>query len=333
MRLLEIIDRFKDIKIGVLGDMVADVYLFGKPHKLSREAPVVVIKYEGEEIVPGGGANAVNNLCDLGASVYAFGIVGDDKEGEFLRRSLQKKGVNTDGIVIDEKDKTISKIRILAGDDNTSKQQVVRIDKETNYAKKKVTKKVLEKLDSYLDEIDILLISDYGYFPFGKEFFKILEKFKNRKKMIIVDSHKRYHLFKDSFLITPNEGEAKLITGKSDLISAGKKLLKMLRCQNVLITRGNKGMLLFEKRGILHEIPVFGPKEAVDVTGAGDTVVASMALCLGGGATPLEASVISAIAASIVVMKKGTATSTKDELLFAIRRENGRYSTRSRPFS
>ena len=318
------VSKFSKAKIGVIGDIVADLYIYGKPFKLSREAPVLVIRYDEERIIPGSAGNTINNLACLGAKIYPISLVGNDREGESIINCFADKKVMLSGIIKDSSWNTISKTRIMAGDDNTSKQQVIRIDKEPN---KKITSKIENRIISHLREIskkiDALIVADYGYNLITPIIIKeILKIAKN--KIVVVDSHHQFKKFKGVYIITPNQGEAEESTGITikndrDLTQVGKKLLEDIESKAVLITRGNTGMALFESGKNMNKIPIFGRDEITDVTGAGDTVTSVLTLAILAGASFIQAAYLANYAASVVVMKRGTATLTRDELLRKIK--------------
>lgn len=325
-RYIEIIDNFPRISVAVIGDIVADVYVYGWPFKLSREAPVIVVKYESETIVPGSAGNTVNNLSKLGAKVFPIGIVGDDKEGNFLRDYFSRDGVDVTGVFVSKERGTISKTRLLAGDTHASKRQVVRIDRESSW---KMSDSVEKKVLSYIDEInkkaDVWIVSDYGYDIITP---KILERMKGiaREKPVVADSRNRICDFTGATIIAPNESEAEAacgvrINGEDDVLKTGKELLKKIGSEAVIITRGNRGMMLFEKTGHIEDIPICGPNEVTDVTGAGDTVTGLLALGIPAGASFVQAAKLSNYAAGVVVMKNGTATLSRSELIDIITRD------------
>ena len=318
-----IIKEFSKARICVIGDMTADVFIYGKPYRLSREAPVIVVRYDSEELVPGGAANTVNNLLDLGARVYPVGLLGRDYFGEKLFSHIAGKCPNMDGMLLEPGYHTIMKTRILAGDDNTTKQQIIRIDRdfETPLTGEN-EQQLLAYLKRILPEIDAVVVSDYGYGIFTKKMLGIIKQFA-RGKTVVVDS--RYHMpyFKGATIITPNQSEAEHITGMSiqddaGLHLAGRKLLQLIKCRAALITQGNKGMTLFEQGTTPLHIPVVGSDKISDVTGAGDTVVSLVTLALVAGAKFPDAARLANYAASVVVMKPGTATLTVAELKAAI---------------
>lgn len=309
--------RFAGKKICVVGDIIADVFIFGKPYRLSREAPVVVVKYETSTIYPGSAGNTINNLAALGATVYPVGFIGNDSIGAKLMDFFSGlANVDTTGIIRHPGD-TVTKTRIMAGDTHVSKQQVIRIDKDSgrkNTAREKAL--LREKLVAICPKTDAIIVSDYGH---GAITRKIIEYVKDIAIDKIVVGDSRYDLKKYAGLtmITPNEHEAYALAGLSEgeaIEDAGGKVLAGMNLSALLVTRGNKGMTLFLKDGKIHHIPISGTDDITDVTGAGDTVCAAVSLALASGASFLEAAKIANYAAGIVVMKRGTATVTIEEL-------------------
>jgi rfaE bifunctional protein kinase chain/domain len=322
-KLQSLIRHFPQARICVIGDMTADVYIYGKPYRLSREAPVIVVRYDAEDLIPGGAANTVNNLLDLGARVYPVGILGNDYSGTRLFSQLAAKCDHMDGMLRDPAYHTIMKTRILAGDDNTTKQQVLRVDRDmAQELSAEQQRRMVRYLEQLAPAIDALIVSDYGYGIFTPKVLNSLKQLA-RKKTVVVDS--RYHMkeFKGVTIITPNQAEAEQLTGieirdRASLHRAGEKLLRTIRPRAVLITMGNKGMTLFEQGKKPQHIPVVGSDKISDVTGAGDTVVALIALALVAGAGFADAARLANYAASVVVMKPGTATLTAGELVAAL---------------
>lgn len=320
-----LLDNFDKARIAVVGDIVADIYIFGKPHRLSREAPVIVVRHESEKLVPGSAANTAHNLMALGATVHPIGVVGDDPPGraviDFFGGSLAK----ADGIIIDKNRHTTTKTRIMAGDAHTTKQQVIRIDKEPDGELSAETQKLIcERIEAALPDIDAIVVSDYGYDVAGPEVIKLVRQ-AARDKVVVVDSRARLKDFRGVTLATPNEAEAEAAAGisignDSDVSEIGRRLLEATGNDAVLMTRGNLGMALFAKDAPDTHIPVCGGDEIVDVSGAGDTVAAVAALGLAGGATLAQAANLANFAAGLVVMKSGTATTTREEIIDLIDR-------------
>ncbi len=316
-----VLERFKGKKICVIGDIIADVYIYGMPYKLSREAPVVVIKYEEEKVYPGSAGNTINNLLALGAHVFPLGCVGKDEVGQRLIATFsQYPNVDMHGL-LQRDGRTVTKTRILAGDTHTTKQQVIRIDREDGRETPQHIKSVLkQRLMAIGPEMDGFVFSDYEY---GLIDHDILEygRMMAKQKPVVGDSRLHLKQFTGFTLITPNESEAYSLAnaeGVPDIEAVGKKIMRSMDLQALLVTRGNKGMSLFLKDGTVHHIPISGGDEIADVTGAGDTVAAAVTLALSSGADFLTASRVANHAGGVVVMKKGTAVVTLEELRKAI---------------
>lgn len=325
-RFKEIIGRFGERQIAVFGDIVADLYIYGKPLRLSREAPVLVVRHESETLLPGSAGNTISNLSRLGVRVFPLGILGDDETGRSLLSQFSRMNVEMEGLFVVGNRRTITKTRILAGDDHTSKQQVIRIDREVQEPLPRETEdRLAAYLDQIRDRVDALIVADYGYDLVNPV---LLEKLKAmaEQKTVIVDSRYRLHLFAGVTAITPNESEAETISQQrimtnGDAARVGQKLVEDLDLKAVLITRGNRGMVLVERPGDVFEIPICGSDEITDVTGAGDTVAAVFTASLAAGASFNEASHLSNYGASVVVMKSGTATVSQEELNRAVEQD------------
>ena len=314
------VENFEKARVAVVGDIVADIYIFGKPNKLSREAPVIVVRYEGEKLVPGSAANTAHNLMTLGATVYPIGVVGNDPPGNAVIEFFDGPLARTDGIIVDESGHTVTKTRIMAGDLHTTKQQVIRIDREpVEPISRDVENRIVERLEAIVPEVDGIIVSDYDYGVVCPRVAELLRGVAG-EKVVIVDSHSRINEITGVSLATPNESEVEAATGikiesDSDAITAGQRLLDQTGNAALLITRGNRGMMLFERGVPVEKIPVCGGDEIVDVSGAGDTVAAAVTLGLVAGGTFLQAANLANFAAGIVVMKSGTATTTREEIL------------------
>ncbi len=323
-----IIRRFSRVRIGVIGDMVADIYVLGRPARLSREAPVVITEYESETLIPGSGANAVNNIASLGARVYAVGLLGDDRAGAALRGKLDDAGVDTGGLLGLPGRITPTKTRFLVGDRHTQKQQVLRLDREVEGELSPGSqRKLVDYIDGIGPQLDAWLVSDYGYDLMTAALIRKVKQLAQTTP-VIVDSRYRLGSFKGVTVVTPNEGEAEAasgasIRGEDDAKAAGRRLLSRLGCQAVLLTRGNEGMMLLQQDGRVTRIPIHGETEIVDVTGAGDTVASVFALALGAGASMVQAARLANYGAGVVVMKSGAATLSREELLEAIGSRGG----------
>jgi D-glycero-beta-D-manno-heptose-7-phosphate kinase len=313
----ELIERFRQKRICVVGDVIADVYIYGKPHKLSREAPVLVIKYEEERVYPGSAGNTISNLLALGAQVFPISCIGRDQAGDMLIEQFSAhKKINLEGIVRYE-GRTVTKTRILAGDTHTSKQQVIRVDREIERPIPDAVRSQLKKrLMEVIPRVDAIVLSDYEYGLMDREIMSLASACA-REKIVVGDSRYNLKEFKGITLITPNESEAYALAGLDDhrgVEEVGERIMAAMEVAALLITRGNKGMSLFLRDGSMHHIPISGSDEIADVTGAGDTVAATVTLALASGADFYTASRIANYAAGIVVMKRGTAVVTSDEL-------------------
>ena len=317
-------EAFPRITVTVLGDMVADEFVFGEISRVSREAPVLILRHRERTVVPGGGANAVNNLADLGASVLPVGIVGNDEPGRLLLRSFRHKRIPVTGILRDKNYATVTKTRILAGMPHTWRQQVVRLDREPDadlapHAKRELALAARQ----YLRASDALLVSDYGY---GAASPEILNAARGKDAVpVVLDSRHRMLEFSGITAATPNEPEVEealrvRIRDWDTLSSAGTQIMLRMKLQSLIITRGRDGMVAFSGKHKPVDIPIFGGDQVTDVTGAGDTVIATFTAALAAGATAEEAAHLANYAGGIVVMKRGTATVSRQELLEAIQK-------------
>ena len=319
--LVDVINQMQGKKILVIGDMVADVYLHGTISRISREAPVLVLEQAEEKIIAGGAANVVHNIATLGGAVWAVGLLGKDKAGTGLEEIFAEKSVHIEGLLTVENWSTITKTRIIAGGAATVSQQIVRIDKENNMAMSAaVEAKLMNSLADILKNVDGVVLSDYGSGTITGSIKKqIIYNCKKRNIPCMVDS--RYDLlsFAGVDYVKQNDAEASanvgfIIKNEESLLEAGAILLEKMQAKGVLITRGDKGMTLFESNGAVHNIPVSSRSEVFDVSGAGDTCVAAMILALSAGVEPALAAEISNIASGIAVRKLGTATVSAAEL-------------------
>lgn len=328
--LAECVEKFSGKMIVLLGDFVADEFRYGDISRVSREAPVLILKHRETQVVPGGGANAANNLVSLGAKVLPITVVGDDSAGDALLRSFGQKGVSTSGIFRAKGRTTPTKSRFLAGWAHTVAQQVLRFDYEPQVPLPDGTrKKIQQKLSSSLRKADALAVSDYGFGVATPELVREVTGKLRKPVPITLDARYQLHRYAKSGITsaTPNEAELEaehhttIGSNATELVRAGRATLSSMKLQALLVTRGRHGMALFETGERLTNIPVHGSDQAVDVTGAGDTVLAAYTLALACDASPLEAAQIANIAGGLVVMKRGTATVSRQELLEAIRGE------------
>ena len=328
VRLIELAESFPRQRVLVLADLVADEFVSGEISRVSREAPVLILRHSESHLAPGGGANAANNLADLGARVHLVGAVGDDVAGHALLDYFRSKNVSITGIGIVRGWTTPTKTRFLAGFSHTARQQVLRVDREPQTPfPAGAREQIARRAGQLAAHAGAVLASDYG---FGAVTPALVRRLRARAHPpITLDS--RYALLDyratGVTAATPNEPElesqyhARIGSDHAALERLARKALRHLGLRALLVTRGKDGMALFEPGRAAEDIPVFGAPEAVDVTGAGDTVIAAFTLALAAGASYLEAARLANYAGGIVVMKRGTATVTQRELLAALRGE------------
>ncbi|MGA2418841.1 MAG: PfkB family carbohydrate kinase [Candidatus Acidiferrum sp.] len=328
--LADYVSQFSSRTIVLLGDFVADEFQFGEISRVSREAPVLILRHSHTRLVPGGGANAANNFAALGARVLPVTAVGEDGAGEKLREHFRSLGIDVSGIVTAKNWATPTKTRFLAGWAHTAGQQVLRVDREPNAAlPENVRAKLQAALAGRLTKADALAVSDYGFGVATPALVRQARALRKAKFTITLDARHNLHSYAKSQVTsaTPNEAEVEALHHTA----IGVDVAELQRCafatqaamnlDSLLVTRGRDGMALFEPGNRVTHIPIHGAAQAVDVTGAGDTVLAAYTLALVCGAPPLEAAHIANIAGGLVVMKRGTATVSQKELLEAIRLE------------
>jgi len=321
-----LVRRFRRVRLAVLGDLVADEFIYGRLDRVSREAPVLILKYDSTEIVPGGAGNAAANAAALGAVVDVLGVVGADAAGRRLIEALPR-GAKTAGVVRAGGFVTPVKTRILAGGVHSAKQQVVRIDKAGSAVRPAVARRVEQTLTRTLRRVHAVIVSDYGAGLVTPALWRraVGAARLRRLPVSLVDSRYALAGFTGMTACTPNEAEVEALLGirinddPAALERAGRTLLDRLKCKAVLITRGSRGMALFEPGRPTDQIPIVGSDEIADVTGAGDTVIATFTLAVAAGATFGEAARLANYAGGLVVMKRGTATVSADELLAAVK--------------
>ncbi|MAB90552.1 MAG: carbohydrate kinase [Planctomycetes bacterium] len=314
-----LVPRLRGRKVMVVGDLLVDRYVLTEPARLSREAPVMIARYQAEELIPGGAANAASNLLALGAEVIPVGVVGDDADGDELRSHFDGLGVDVTGIITDPEHPTISKTRVMVGDPNRMKQQVLRIDRDPDGPPSGGAQAaVLARIRDRIASVDAVLLSDYGYGAVGAS---VLDSVRGivGDRVLTVDSRYRITSFRGVTLATPNEGEVAAALGRrlqtmEQLEDAGHELRSRLEAPALLVTRGNRGMALFVEGRDRLDLAATGPSEVTDVSGAGDTVIAVATLALAAGADVSDAARLANIAAGVVVMKAGAATCSPQEL-------------------
>ncbi|HWR34259.1 MAG TPA: bifunctional ADP-heptose synthase [Clostridia bacterium] len=326
-KLRKYVEEFTNFTVTVLGDLVADEFVYGEIARVSREAPVLILRHREQTVVPGGGGNAVMNLAALGINVLPVGIVGDDEPGRLLVQQMKAKKIPTSGIVRVKGHTTTTKTRILAGMTHSARQQVVRVDREPEPIKD-THPALLELISSareYAKASDAMLISDYGYGAATPRLLTFIRSDGSLGDMpITLDSRYRMLEYSGVTAATPNEPEVEAALNVSigndheKLFAAGDELMKRMNLHSLVVTRGSDGMVAFERKAKPVEIPIFGSNQVTDVTGAGDTVIATFTAALAAGADTESAARLANFAGGLVVMKRGTATVSRPELLAAL---------------
>jgi rfaE bifunctional protein kinase chain/domain len=328
-RLLALVDGFSSRRVLVIGDLIADEFIYGEVARVSREAPVLILKYGATEMVAGGAGNAANNVAALGGRARLVGLVGPDPEGRRLLASFHR-GVDRTHVVRARGYGTPVKTRILAGGVHAARQQVVRIDREAGWPlEPSVSAALAKKIEPVLDACDAVLLSDYGAGLVTPALAGVIRRAVARRPRrrpipVLMDSRYRLLDYRGLTACTPNESEVAQVLGVTieddveALERAGRLLLRRTAMPAVLVTRGSRGMALFQPKQRTIHIPIFGSDEVADVTGAGDTVIATFGLALSAGASFYEAARLANYAGGLVVMKRGTATVSARELSDAI---------------
>ncbi len=319
----KIIKDLNKASVLVIGDFALDEMIYGMSHRISREAPVLILKHTKTDNLLGAASNAANNISKLNnGKVAAIGVTGDDYHAAMLKTALEEANVDIKGLLTDKNRVTTTKTRISGSSAQSVIQQIVRVDRETKQELSPETEeKIIRKIRELTPHYDGILLSDYGNGVMtGKIIDAAINTANNCGKIVAVDSQDELYRFKNPGIITPNQPDAEKtlgyrITGNRTLLKAGHDLLEMTGAGKVLLTRGAEGMVLFERGADAVSIPAFNKTEVFDVTGAGDTVVASVILGLCAGASGVEAAIIGNLAASLVVRKFGAATTSIEELI------------------
>ncbi|HZH90877.1 MAG TPA: PfkB family carbohydrate kinase [Pyrinomonadaceae bacterium] len=325
-RLTNLVREFGERRVLVVGDLVADQFLYGEISRVSREAPVLILRHERTETVPGGAANCAVNLASLGARATLVGVAGTDAAGDALLDKLRAAGVDCGGVARTPEVRTTTKVRILAGQAHSMRQQVIRVDYESEPSPSAARHKteLAARVSEAADNADAIIISDYNYGVADAETIDALRVAARRRGLpVLVDSRFRLPDFTEFTSATPNEDEVEQVLGRrlsdtATLEAAAVELRERLGHRALLVTRGSRGMLLVEEGAPPQHLAPVGSLEAVDVTGAGDTVIATYALALACGATFSDAAALANRAGGIVVMKRGTASVEARELLSSI---------------
>jgi rfaE bifunctional protein kinase chain/domain len=333
-RLKEALARLAGRRVVVVGDLIADEYLFGKPARISREAPVLILRFTDREMRLGGAANAAHNVHALGATVLPVGLLGRDGAGDEVDALFRQAGMTTEGIAREADRPTPVKTRIMAGGYQATRLQVVRLDREPEGSLADAAEaRLIDRLRAAATGAQAFLVSDYGYGTVTPRVYEIvLELARARRVPVTVDSRYELPRFRGATAATPNEPEVEALTGQEladegAVEKAGRMVLERLDARLLLLTRGSRGMALFEREGPVTFMPIHGSDEIADVTGAGDTVISTFTVALAAGAAPGEAAWLANVAGGVVVMKRGTATVTASELAAALA-SNGERSQR-----
>lgn len=324
-RLRSLIDAFSGRRLVVAGDFVLDRFIYGHPKRVSREAPVLILRHVRDESIPGGAGNTVANVRALGGEPLPVGVTGKDEAGATLRELLRDRGVALDGLVEVSGYRTPTKTRILGGAPHAIKQQIVRYDVEDALAVSEgLGAELLSRMKLSARAAQGAIVSDYGYGAVAPAIVDPLRAALPAGARICVDSRHRLGEYRGVDAATPNEEEleehagAALSESDERLASAGRALREAMGGPCLLVTRGSRGMAVFDEGAAPSWIPVHGTDQVADVTGAGDTVLATFALALAAGAAPLEAALLANFAGGVVVTKMGTAVVTPEELREAV---------------
>ena len=314
--------KLKNASVLIIGDLAIDEMIYGNTERISREAPVLILAYDNTKIILGGASNAANNISSLNNGKAAVvGLCGDDYYAGVLKKAFEENNIDTKYIITDKTRYTTVKTRISGACSHSVRQQIVRIDRQTKkYISNDIEKKLIETIKKAIPNFDAVILSDYNIGTLSdKVIQEAIKCAKENNKVIVADVQKDLSKYQGIDAITPNQPDTEkevgyFIKDEKTLISAANDILNKTKAKNVLITRGSEGMAICNKDGI-YKIPVFNKSNVFDVTGAGDTVVASFTLALASGASVENASIIGNLAASLVVKKYGCATTTVEELL------------------
>jgi rfaE bifunctional protein kinase chain/domain len=319
---------FPKRRVLVVGDLVADQFVFGEISRVSREAPVMILRHERTETVPGGAANCAMNLASLGGRAAIVGAVGDDAAGRALLEKLNEAGADCGGVVVARKLRTTTKQRVLAGHAHSPRQQVIRLDYENEPSSDAgIVEEIVRNVRERFNDADAVVVSDYNYGVAGKEMLDaLLTLAANEAKPLLVDSRYRLSEFAGFTSATPNEDEVEHVAGRrltnaDELETEAERLRERLGFEALLVTRGKHGMLLVERGAAPLHLEAVGSHDAVDVTGAGDTVIAAYALARASGSGYTDAARLANHAGGIVVLKRGTACVYPHELLASVLQE------------
>lgn len=324
------IKKLSEPRVLIIGDQAIDEMIYGDTERISREAPVLILRHASTKIILGQASNAAHNLATLNnGKVSAIGLYGNDYYAPILLNAMKEAGINTEYMVEDSNRPTTVKSRISGASFHSVTQQIVRVDRVENSAPSaEIEQKVFENIEKAIPEHDAVILSDYNIGFLTENIIRTaIETARKFGKIIVVDAQKDLWRYKGAYSLTPNQPDTEKAVGYfirdiETLKKAGNDLLKATESETLLVTRGGDGMAVFDKDGTLTEVPVFNKTRVFDVTGAGDTVVASYTLALACGAPPKYAAIIGNIAASIVIRSFGCATTSIDEILDSLNKMN-----------
>lgn len=325
-QLVSYIKKLSEPKVLVVGDLAIDEMIYGDAERISREAPVLILRHSNTKLILGAASNAAHNVSALnGGKVSVIGVCGDDFQAGQLRETFEDANINCGRLVVDPSRKTTTKTRISGSITTSITQQIVRIDRQTDgYLNPEIEQEVLKQIERAIPEHDAVILSNYHIGTLTPNIIQETIRLANQyNKIVVVDAQKELEVYKNVTSMTPNLPDTQKAVGFSleteeDLKRAGDKLLKETNAKSILITCGADGMFVARAHGNYTKIPVFNKSEVFDVTGAGDTVTAVYTLALAAGADPAYAAIIGNIAASQVVKQFGCATTSVDELLNAV---------------
>lgn len=333
-KLVSQIKKLSTPKVLVIGDLALDEMIYGDTERISREAPVLILQHTHTNLILGGASNAAHNASVINdGKVSVIGVIGEDYQADQLISAFKKANINTEYLVKDKNRKTVTKTRISGSCSHSITQQIVRIDRQTNETISEDTEKnIISNMEKAIPEHDAIILSDYHIGTLSDNIIKKAIDLANKyNKTIVVDAQKDLEKYKNVTSMTPNLPDTQKFVGQKfgifikdeeSMNIAGKKLIEATNAKSVLVTCGDKGMVVFEENGNTSRIPVFNKSEVFDVTGAGDTVTAIYTLALASGAEPEYAAVIGNIAASIVIKQFGCATTTIEEILNNLEKVN-----------
>lgn len=325
-QLISYINKLTEPKVLVVGDLAIDEMIYGDAERISREAPVLILRHSNTKLILGAASNAAHNVSALnGGKVSVIGVCGDDFQAGQLRETFEKANINCGRLVVDPTRKTTTKTRISGSITTSITQQIVRIDRQTDgFLSPEIEEEVLKQIERAIPEHDAVILSNYHIGTLTPNIIQETIRLANQyNKIIVVDAQKELDVYKNVTSMTPNLPDTQkavgfVIENEDDLKRAGDKLLKETNAKSILITCGADGMFVARAHGNYTKIPVFNKSEVFDVTGAGDTVTAVYTLALATGADPAYAAIIGNIAASQVVKQFGCATTSVEELLNAV---------------